>query len=216
MRRLVPLLCVLLAGCTSFNRFGAARTLAPGETSHTVAADVWAMGEGLDGPSSDELSFVPRVLPYPLISYVLRHGLAERLELGVTAMPLPGLGLDLKWNFLRAGKLDLAVVPNMLAGYLFDSANNTTVQSSLPLLLSWRIDEKLALVPQIAAAHRFDRSDGAPASESWNLAAGLAARARVSPRLTVQPGVYVLQPLDDGDRRLYSVGVALGFGPPAP
>jgi hypothetical protein len=214
MKRFAPLLLVL-AGCTSFNRFGDARTLEPGTSQHTVMADFWGASHEPDR-DQDVLDLGSGVAPVPMPTYVFRHGLADRLELGIAATPFPSVGLDLKWNFLREGNLALALVPNVTgAAYLYgDDAdeNGWTAQASLPLLVSWRIGDDVALLPLVGLA--YTRGAGSSDKDAWtHLAAGLGAAFQASPSVAVQPGVYVLQPLDaDRDHRLYTAGLAFHFG----
>src|SRR5688572_21795548 len=85
-----------LVGCTSPNTYATARTLAPGDVTHTVAV------EGIAYHGSPGTGALP-LLP----TYVLRVGVIERVDVGVRVGNMTELGADVKVNFLR-GPLDLA------------------------------------------------------------------------------------------------------------
>jgi hypothetical protein len=98
--RLLPtaLVCVpMLVGCASPNTYATARTLAPGDVTHTVAAE----GIGFHGSQgSGALPIIP--------SYVFRVGVVDRVDFGARIGSLTEIGADIKVNFLR-GPLDLAI-----------------------------------------------------------------------------------------------------------
>ncbi len=214
MKRLAPLALLFFTACASFNRFGDARTLGAGASSHTVAVDVWGMGDDLSSDEDVVFDIDGAVAP-PMPTYVFRHGLADRLDLGISVAPYPSLGADLKWNFLRAGALDLAVVPNV-TGMLFfgEEDDGVSVQASLPLLVSWRVAPTVSLIPLVGPAWRRD-ADSNDADTVAHAVAGLGAQFRVSERVALQPGIYAMHPLTHTsfDRRLYMGGLALSILP---
>jgi hypothetical protein len=88
---------LVTGGCTSPNTYATARTLAPGDVTHTVAV------EGIGYHGSQGTGALP-VLP----TYVFRVGVIDHVDVGARVGSLTQLGADVKINFLR-GPLDLAI-----------------------------------------------------------------------------------------------------------
>src|SRR5256885_7827676 len=100
--RVVLLLALIISapaslGCTSPNTYQTARTLSPGDVTHTVAVEAITY----NGPQgAGVLPIVP--------TYVFRVGVIDRVDIGARIGSLTEIGADVKVNMLR-GNLDLAL-----------------------------------------------------------------------------------------------------------
>ena len=140
LRAVAFLVAPVLAGCTSPNTYATARTLAPGDVTHTVAA------EGIGFHGSQGTGVLP-VFP----TYALRVGVVDRLDVGARVGNLTSIGGDIKWNFLR-GPLDMAIAGGAEAflewRYEPDAIRRTGSRAyfHLPLILSYNFSKTLSLV----------------------------------------------------------------------
>ncbi len=210
MKRLLAVCALLLASCASPNRYGTARTLAPGESS------TWASLDLLGGAEYDG-SAIP--IPVPRIG--ARRGLTEDLEIGATYTGLfavaGDVGLDLKWRFLDAAGVQMAVAPTVngvLVSTQEDGERVGVFQAGLPLLADIDVAPWLTLVPQVGGGWIWVH--GASPNPGFVATWGLGVQVRPSAHFAFQPGVYATHALGQPDEPLLVGGLALIFGAQPP
>ncbi len=156
--------------------------------------------------------------PFPVMVYVGRVGLADRVDLGLHASV--GFNkLDLKYNFLRTKYFDMAIDPAVSWGP--DAfGREPEFMGHLPLMLGFNVSPRVTLMAQggptlgIFEEHSFGQYS-APQYLAVMATAGGAAQIRVLDWLYLQPefsinyGVY-----DAVQGTLYwpNIGIGVGFG----
>lgn len=130
-------------GCTSPNTYATARTLSPGDVTHTFAV------EGIAYNGSQGAGALP-LLP----TYVFRVGVIDRVDVGARVGNMTELGADVKVNFLR-GPLDLAIAAGgeaFLEWHYQPHGDRTPRRTGsrayfhLPLIVSYNFSKQLSLV----------------------------------------------------------------------
>lgn len=203
---------VAVAACTGGQRYGVPRTLAPGDTSHHVSADIgrYFIDNDCDGSRGRSCGESPALAPIP--SYTFRIGLADRFELGAGAALDLTVRADLKFQLVRTKLFDVAVAPTLGVGLLplkfYDDEIRNPNHALLPLLVGVRLGE-VTLVPGGAIGYADTDRD------RWFWAGSLTAFFPVSEHVLLGPGVtVVLPPGDDAERRLLGgLTIALGDSP---
>jgi hypothetical protein len=203
-----PMLC----GCTSPNTYATARTLSPGDITHTVAA------EGIAFHGSQGTGALP-MLP----TYVFRVGVVDRVDVGARIGSLTEIGADIKVNFLR-GPLDLAIAGGGEAfiewRYQPDGIRRTGSRAyfHLPLIASYNFSKTLSLVATPGLAYVIGRkvTDDFVRTQPFDgdtVAArlGIGIDYRASKRQAIHPEVTVLQSLG-ASQTLVLFGLGLNFG----
>ena len=142
-RVVVAALVLVSSGCVSMNRYGTARTLAPGEANTSLTWDV-AVGVMPDHDEADWTAF-----PVPHVRH--NRGLAEGTEL-VLDVGLPGtIGIDVKRELLRGARVDLAVAPGVTTSWLANGSDGRGfAEAHLPLLADLTLLPWLVFVPQVS------------------------------------------------------------------
>lgn len=202
----------LLVGCTSPNTYATARTLSPGDVTHTVAA------EGIAYHGSQGTGALP-VFP----TYALRVGVIDRLDVGARIGNLTEIGADIKVNFLR-GPLDVAIAGGAEAfiewRYQPDAIRRTGSRAyfHLPLILSYNFSKQLSLVATPGIMYVVGRqvSDDFVRTQPFDggtLAArlGVGIDYRPNKRRAIHPEVTVLQSTQ-ASQTIVMFGVGFAFG----
>ncbi|MEY3211449.1 MAG: hypothetical protein RIT28_1930 [Pseudomonadota bacterium] len=184
------ILLLSLLGCATMGGLGAARTLDAGQTRASVGFELgWVDSQ-------------PFVAPLARLDVGARHGVTDRLEVGVQlgAWPLlirtAHLGLDTKLALHRAPSLQAGVDVSMGLSLQADGVSSAglrgqawTAQVPLYVGLNQSEDVQWQLVPRVAVQHL--RSDGAaPVTKAlFGMSVGMAIQ---SERATLLPNVGLL------------------------
>lgn len=192
------------AGCFSNPNFGAARTIPAGTAQHVVGLESWVYTRNSRGYED-----VPTP---PLVSYQLRYGLLDSLEIGARAT-VAKAGVDLKYNPLRTRYLDLAVdfgvwgVVNVTRDS--DAEPLFIMGFDLPLMADLILSDRVAIVPWGGPTYLFvpESGDGA-----WGLRTGLGVRIGIADWVALQPDVNMLIDPQRGSPTEWSFGVGASFG----
>lgn len=203
------LLGLLLAGCTSMQRYGEARTMPAGALAFSAA---WDLVEGYE-PQLEE-TFDPS-FPGGTPRVGLRYGLAGGTEVGLEAGALHGT-VDLKQELLRSRIFDLALAPALTAGWQGLDAMEPVVLGQLPLLVGLHATDWLTFVPQVGAGYGWRRVESEfflPARPTrWVgsalLSGGLGVLFRLGDHVALQPLATVHVEVASGYR--YTTG-GIGF-----
>lgn len=210
---------LLLTGCPNPNTYGTPRTTPAGKLAHTVAAE----GVGFRFEDTDGSSVSGGFVAPP--TYMLRIGVADRLDLGLRVNNLASFGADAKFNFVRSEALDLAIDP----GLQWLNVGFNVVHVHAPLLLGLNVSDTLSIVlsPGVMyGTNDFEQKTGEELSELEQLtgSTGLQGRfgvgfdIRVSKKFAVHPEATVMrsfqEPTDSeiGEATLYMMGVGFNFG----
>jgi hypothetical protein len=219
---LAGLAALWLTGCPNPNIYGTPRTVEPGRLTHTIAAE-WigyafeetitdeATGEQLTERNQGMLTVPP--------TYILRIGLAERLDMGVRVNNMASLGVDLKGNFLRSDDVDLALAP----GLQWLSVGFNVYHVHVPLLLGVNFSETTSLVLTPGVMYGFSDYQSITGEDSSELdrllgAEGLYARAgmgvniRISPKFAMQPEVGMVRAVSAADDAQVSAAMTYMLG----
>ncbi len=212
----VGALCLLslLSGCPDPNTYGTPRTLAPGDVQMQVSTSGWV------GAASGTTLFSPGL---PTLGF--RTGVSDRVDWGARVSDLSSLAADVKYNFLRSRRFDMALDPTIQAYYV-DLGGTAkpfgALHLHLPLLLGFNFDEAttLVLTPGFVAtlATADAASDGASTFEVAALSPGLGARlglglnVRTSDHFSWQPELTVWHDFNDVDAWVYVLGIGMNVG----
>jgi len=206
-------LSAALGGCSA-NQYATPRTVPAGEVLHTIAAETV-------GDPGDE--FLPN------IRYRARIGLAERVDLGVTAGPM--FGADVKVNFVRTKRVDLALAPGfelqpalMLVSREY-SENTPYIQGKLPLLLGVNVMREVSIYMHGGLASTAYVEYGTWCSPSTcidqvtyaSMMGGIGVQIRLSDFVSLQPETSIIASFKE--KRVqpnlfqFGFGVSLGAQP---
>lgn len=104
-----------LSGCVSTNTYSVPRTLAPDESSHTVAVEMFEAKNACVSNTPCQQGAREFLLATPV--YMGRRGIVESLDVGVTLAA--NAAVDLKWQVVRSTHFDLAVAPAVAGPFVF-------------------------------------------------------------------------------------------------
>lgn len=211
-------------GCPSPNVYGTPRTVPKGKVSHTVAAEsvVYDANLNEDYDEYEQVAGMDQDLAVPTLpTYLLRIGVAERLDFGLRVANASSVGLDMKWNLLRSPGFDVAIDPMLQWAFGID-----VTHVHLPVLLGFNASESFSVVltPGVMYGHSSEieeiDSDVARLMSADGLSArvGLGFNVRPSPRFAIQPELTFLrsiQPREDSafdELFVYVIGVGFSFG----
>ncbi len=207
-RLLLAASCLLVAGCTSLQRYGTARTLAPSEVSVHAAVDVVEGYEPQLGETFDAaLPAAPRL--------GVRFGVAGWTEVGLELAPVHGT-FDVKQQLVRSSRFDLALAPALTAGWIDDTQLEGLVLVQLPVLFGIHATDWLTVVPQVSAGYGWREAERLwPEDRAWQGSAlvggGLGLFLRIADAFALQPLVGITFEPDSG-YRYTSGGLALFYG----
>lgn len=209
LSRLMGFLALLavLGGCSA-NQYATPRTVPAGKVVHTIAA------EGVGYLVDDTI---------PNLRYQLRVGLAERVDLGLTAGPM--LGADLKLNFVRTKRVDLAVAPGaefgpamMLVSSEYTS-NGPYLHGKLPLLLGFNLMKEMSIYMHgglgVTTLERHESYCESMCTEREVYVlgmGGIGVQVRLSDLVALQPEVSTLVPFEEGSRNAFQFGLGVSLG----
>jgi hypothetical protein len=201
-------LLAVLGGCSA-NQYATPRTVPAGKVVHTAAVEVFGI------PDDDKL---------PNLRYQLRVGLADRVDLGVTAGPM--VGADLKLNAVRTKRVDLAFDPGFEVGIMVAGSGDATdtfppyIQGKFPLLLGFNLMKEASIYLHGGlAAMTFHRHllycTPYPCGEREVYASGMAGigvQIRVADFVALQPEVSIIEPFREDTRTMFQAGLGISFG----
>lgn len=199
---LIFVLLSLLAGCVTGSQYVTARTTPSGEVSHGIALEGGMTADG------HELG----VFPGALMSYQMRVGLGDYVDVGVRVGP--EARLDLKANFLRSDIVDLAVDPNL--GIFFiptHDANAIIVRGGAPLLMDLNVSRRSSLVLYGGPVYAGDLYEG---DQSFGANAGLGLQVRITQAFAIQPELSAafIKPLESlNASAVFAFGIGVLLGP---
>ncbi|MFO0679874.1 MAG: hypothetical protein U0169_25345 [Polyangiaceae bacterium] len=203
-----------LAGCPSPGSYGTPRTVPRGRVAHTLAVEV-VHAEDVTTKN------VPFARTFPSTpTYVLRAGLWDRGELGLRLAHLSSLGADLKWNFLRTYRFDMAIDPGAQI-FVTPTSGNAAVTGyvHVPLLFGINVSRRVSFVPTFgvtvsaSSLKAGGESTFAAATDTGALGrAGLGVNLRVRPTFALHPEVTVLRSFDATGRTFVLAGLGVSFG----
>jgi hypothetical protein len=196
---------LLLTGCPSPNLYSTPRTIPKGKVSHTIAAEGVGYRVSLKDPDEgdydnviDDASWSSPTIP----TYILRVGLADRLDFAFRVNALTSVGLDTKFNFVRSSTFDLAIDPMVQWAFALD-----VTHLHLPLVVGFNASEDLSVVltPGVIYGYSdYDFEDDiggdlarVMAADGLYARAGIGVNVRISPKFALQPELSVIRSLED-------------------
>jgi len=204
LRLLAPLL-VLLAGCTSLHRYGAARTIPAGSFAMTAALDLVEGREpDVEEPTGDGVwPFAPRV--------GLRYAPLAGSEIGLDYGGLTGT-IDWKQELFRSAVVDVAVDPAVTTG-VSAVQGDPLVVAQLPVLVGIHAADWLTVVPQALVGWGHREAEPMTAQTAL-VGGGLGLYVRLAEWIGLQPLGSMTVELDSGYRYLSGgIGVLVGAQP---
>jgi hypothetical protein len=198
------LLLVLLfgGGCISINTFGSPRTVAPKELAYHAGISSFVYNDDQQ-PG----------LPIPTGGFGLRVGIIDQVDVGAQLFVPVHFRADVKWNFLRAGWIDLAAGAGLaVMVYPIDEGEAHTpvlVGGDLPLMVGFNVGDVISLVPSIAPAYVLDPATG---SGGGVFRGSFAIRIRLSDGLVLTPEAATVFDPQRATPVDFAFGLALGFG----
>lgn len=212
--RLIPMSALLLlVGCTSASRLGTARSLPPGETSHSLILEAWPTGYMFDEHGGRP---VKEDLRAPLPRYVSRHAFGPGGDVGVELGPWPGGMVDVKVELVRSRAFDLAVSPAFGGwgiGFLFDGDEEQDEWDEeedddsfdqygtgrLDFVADYNLGRRVSIVSAVGGGWLFHtkgdwQEDGPVLSGSLGLHLRLGRKFALQPSMTVQTVSRDLRP----------------------
>lgn len=202
MQRLALLALPLLGGCLSSGTFTTARTLPPLELSHTAGLGLYLY------PGFEDVKY-----PVPAVSYALRVGIADRLDLGVQATIPSGARIDFKYNPLRTRWLDASVAPAFSAVYFPTEGEagdgKVALILDLPVIVAFNATGQFSVVLHGGPGYLYSPDAGGGGLVT-RFGGGL--RFRIGDTLALQPELTMV--LDPYRRAVidYSFGAGITFG----
>ena len=211
-----------LFGCPNPNTYTTPRTVGSGHFQGSAAVEAWGYYIPTS-PANDTPPLRSQTFPTPP-TFTLRLGLGDSWEIGARIANMSSLGGDLKWNFLKSSRIDLALDP---AFQIFrDTANNGDGTSQtftflhVPLLVGVNLSRRVSLVFTPGASWGFTsagmlRFQGRPDQGTTTGALGrfgVGADFRVIPGFALHPEITFLRGLDGHNRIDYIAGLGFNFG----
>ena len=205
---------VFVCGCPSPNSYGTPRTIPARRFSQTIAAEV----VNARGVSTTGTSFT-RTLP-STPTYQLRYGVSDRVDIGVRLAHMSTLGGDVKWNFVRSHRVDVAIDPGiqmMVSPVLGTTAFVTYFNA--PVLFGFNVTRKVTLVPTVGLTYSVS-SDALPGTDIRSASGTTGGLARLGfgvnlhlrDRFSIQPEVTYLRNFDTATRAFVIFGIGMSFG----
>ena len=196
---------LVATGCPSPNLYTTPRTVPKGKVSHTIAAEAVGYHIDVKEPEGEEYdntidrgSWTSPTIP----TYILRVGLAERMDFSFRVNALTSIGLDTKFNFIRSPSFDLAIDPMVQWAFVLD-----VTHIHLPLLLGFNVsrDVSVVLTPGViygSSGYDFEDDVGGDiarvmAADGLHARGGIGINVRVTPKFALQPEVTVIRALED-------------------
>jgi hypothetical protein len=216
-----------LLGCPNPNTYTTPRTIGSGHFQASVAVEAEGAytpaAPSLDVPSSE--SKTEPMAP----TCTFRLGLGDAWEIGARIGNMSSAGGDLKWNFLRSRRIDLALDPAFQVSLIRptnDSGSPTTFSFyHLPLLVGVNLSRRASLVftPGVtwgfASGGSVRFTNGLRGANDTSTGAlgrfGVGADLRMVPGVTFHPEITFLRDLGSRDypaTLLYMAGIGFIFG----
>ncbi len=213
---------LILCGCPNPNTYTTPRTIGSGHFQGSAAVEAW----GFYIPTTSAYYAPPErsgIYSTPP-TLTLRLGLGSSWELAVRASNMSSLGGDVKWNFLKSSRIDLAIDP---AFQIYqDTANNGDGTSQtftflhVPLLVGVNLSRTVSLVFTPGASWGFTSSgmlrfkDGSDQGTTTGAIErfGMGADFRIKPGFALHPEITFLRGFDGENRISYVAGLGFNFG----
>jgi hypothetical protein len=216
----------MLLGCPNPNTYTTPRTIGSRHFQGGVALE----GEGAYTPA-DPSVLAPSESDETLMppTWMVRVGLGDRWEIGARVANTSSLGSDVKWNFFRSRRIDLAIDPAFQVAFIRPTNNSGDATTfsfyHLPLLVGVNLSRRASLVftPGLSwglasgGSIRFDNGLHAGSDARTGVVGrfGAGVDLRISPGVALHPEVTFLRGLvSDGYPKtiLYVVGLGINFG----
>lgn len=201
----VGALGLLATGCPNPNIYGTPRTTPKGKVSHTIAAETVGYRVDLNEDYEDyeevENSFEQGFTMPTLPTYILRVGIAERLDFGFRAANVASsLGFDFKWNLVRSPVFDVALDPMVQWAFALDITH-----VHFPVLLGINASESFSVVltPGIVYGYSDELEDidtdlsRVLATDGFSARMGVGFNVRISQGFAIQPEVTLIRSIQD-------------------
>jgi len=208
---------LLLFGCPNPNTYTTPRTIGSRHFQGSAALEVW----GLYVPAtSTATGRSAQYLTNPTLS--LRLGLGDAWESGARIGNMSSLGGDLKWNFLRSRRIDLAIDPafQVMDDFTALGGNGQIfTYVHVPLLVGVNLTRAASLVftPGLSwgftssGALRFTDGPDQGTRTGTIERLGIGADFRVRPGFALHPEITLLRAVGGDDRIQYFYVAGLGF-----
>ncbi len=139
---------LVLVGCVNPNTYTTPRTIGAWHFQNSIALEA----EGAYTPAAPSTGVPAAEGGSDLVppTYTLRLGLGHSWEIGARIGNLSSLGGDLKWNFLRSSRIDLAIDPAFqvyeVTGNDSNGISTTFSFYHVPLLVGVNLSRRASLV----------------------------------------------------------------------
>jgi hypothetical protein len=212
---------LVLLGCPNPNTYTTPRTIGSGHFQGSAAVEGW----GYIPTTSANYTPQERSGIYPAPpTFSLRLGLGNSWEIGARLGNLTSLGGDIKWNFLKSRKIDLAIDPAFqiyeLSADDGSGKNQTFTYLHVPLLVGVNLSRTVSLVFTPGATWGFTSAgmirftDGPNQGTTTGAIArfGVGADFRIMPGFALHPELTLLRGLGGDERIIYIAGLGFNFG----
>ena len=140
---------MVLFGCPNPNTYTTPRTIGMGHLQGSAAVETWGFYIPTTSASyaPAERSAIYLVPP----TFTLRLGLGASWEIGARASNMSSLGGDIKWNFLKSSRIDLAIDPAYQIYQVSETDGSGTDQThfsylNVPLLVGVNLSRTVSLL----------------------------------------------------------------------
>ena len=213
---------MVVFGCPNPNTYTTPRTIGSGHFQGSAAIEAW--GFYIPNTSANYAPAERSAIYATPPTFTLRLGLGDSWEIGARIGNLSSLGGDLKWNFLKSSRIDLAIDP---AFQIFqdsatngDGTNQTFTFLNVPLLVGVNLSRTVSLVFTPGASWGFTSAgmirfkggpdQGTTTGAIWRF--GVGADFRIMRCFALHPEITLLRGLDGDNRIDYIAGLGFNFG----
>ena len=209
--------CGALLGCPNPNTYGTPRTVPAGQGQHTIAAEAIYVSSRSGGDGSPRETEGLPMFP----TYQYRHGLTDTLDIGARAPNLSGLGVDLKWNFVR-GRFDLAIDPGAQWAYVPVGDGFHVFYLHAPLLAGFNVTRRVTIVLTPGAVFAVEAGKPPPVRHTLITQGssvlgrlGVGLNLRLGRHFALMPEVTAMRAFNDtaGVVVVGGIGIKLGAQP---
>ncbi len=215
---------MVLFGCPNPNTYTTPRTIGMGHLQGSAAVETWGFYIPTTSASyaPAERSAIYLVPP----TFTLRLGLGASWEIGARASNMSSLGGDIKWNFLKSSRIDLAIDPAYQIYQVSETDGSGTDQTqtfsylNVPLLVGVNLSRTVSLVFTPGATWGFASSGkirftNGPDQGSTTGAIGrfgVGADFRITPGFALHPEITFLLGFNGENEIDYIAGLGFNFG----
>ena len=213
---------LVLSGCPNPNTYTTPRTIGSGHFQGSAAVEAWGFYIPTTSANYSPDQRAGSYLAPPTLS--LRLGLGDSWEIAARADNLSSLGGDVKWNFLKSSRIDLAIDPAFQIYQLTPTDGSATKQTftylHVPLLVGVNLSRTVSLVFTPGATWGFASSgeirfkDGPDQGTSTGAIGrfGLGVDFRIMPGFALHPEITFLRGFGGDNTITYIAGLGFNFG----